>query len=266
MRKLAYLAIILLAAGCGQDPVLQLTSRDPDARWLQGQQVIRRESDGVSVVASFSRSWGGHLIFDIMVANRSDSTLLIEPQQFNYTLASTRDGLRPAFRKPHAAGDPEVELARLDKHASEMESSHATSTMLNAFTDLADMVADLAETGSRTEAEEDRDAQLDLERAIERHQADEDHESTMASLSQRRESLATRALRRTHLGPGEWVSGKIALPVASIPRLLARPVRSGSITDFIDRSALAPDDTLTLILHLPIGAGTEGMEYVVRKL
>src|SRR5260221_14788311 len=90
-----------------------------------------------------------YLVFDVTVVNRSDSTLLIEPQEFTFTLASSGGGLRPAQQKPFPAVDPEVELARLDKVASAVESGHATGAILNAIGDVAEAGADGAGGGAR---------------------------------------------------------------------------------------------------------------------
>src|SRR5260221_123105 len=91
-----------------------------------------------------------YLVFDVTVVNRSDSTLLIEPQEFTFTLASSGGGLRPAQQKPFPAVDPEAELARIDKVTSALESGHATGAMLDAIGDVAEAVADVAGAGSKT--------------------------------------------------------------------------------------------------------------------
>ena len=266
MRKLACLVLILLAAGCEPAPILRLTSRDPGATWFQGQQLVRHEADGVSVVASFDRSLGMYLVFDVTVVNRSDSTLLIEPQDFNFTLASSGGELRPAQQKPFPAVDPEAELARIDKVSSALESGHANGKMLEAVGDLAEAVVDVAGAGSKTKAEQDADEKRDLEQASERRQADETHERTMASLAESRDYWASRALRRTQLAPRQSISGKIALPAGPIPALLSRPTHANSITSFDDGAALAPGDILILTLHSPIRTNAEGMEFIVREL
>lgn len=266
MRKLACLVLLLLSAGCEPAPILQLTSRDPDARWLEGQQLVRHESDGVSVVASFERSLGMYLVFQVTIVNRSDSTLRIDPRDFNFTLATSHGALRPAQQRPFPAVDPETELARIDKISSALESGHATGATLDAIGDLAEAVVGVATAGSKTKAEQEAEEKSDLERAIERHEADETHARTMASLAESRDYWASRALRRTQLGPRESISGKIALPAGPIPALLARPEHSTSITTVHDRTGLPPDAVLTLTLHAPTGCGARGMEFVVREL
>src|SRR5437762_8998561 len=133
MRWLAGLLVLVLAAGCAPDSIFQLTSRDPDARWSQGLQLVRKESDGVSVVASFERSLGAYLVFDVTIVNRSDSTFLIEPEQFTYTLASSGKELATAARGPFPAVDPEDQLERLDKDVSALAASRATVAMLDAI-------------------------------------------------------------------------------------------------------------------------------------
>jgi len=266
MRGLAFLAAFVLAAGCAPEPVFHLTARDSDARWRQGRQWVRHESGGVSLVASFDRTLGGCLVFDVLVVNRSDSPILIEPEAFNFTLASSGRELRAALRHPYPAVDPEAQLARIDKYLSAIEAGHATGRVLDAIGGLGNAVLEVAEAGTRTEADQERDAQLDLERACERHEADEAHESAIATLSQARDYWASRALRRTQLDPRQSVRGKIALPTGPMGRLLAGIDRSRSITTFVDEAALTPREVLILTLHSPMEAETEGIEFIVRRL
>lgn len=263
MNKALVLLLVLLAAGCRPATVYQLTTREPDARWHQGRQLIRREADGVSMVASFDRTWGRYLVFEVVIINHSDSTIMVEPRAFSYSVAAENGAIPDKLARPVAAVDPESELAQLDKWASAQQSSHEMNSMMNALGEVLDVAADIAEAGSRTDEEKSLDAQQDLGRAVERQNERQDHAATMTNLAVLRDYWASRALRRTELEPRQSIGGKIALPTNVLWKLEARH-RSERGTGLW---RTGPDGFNVLLrLDCPLGAARQVVEFDVRKL
>lgn len=260
--KAALAVLLALVAGCVPAPLLRLTSRDADAHWLQGRQQVRRVSDGVTVHASFDRSSDRHIGFVVEVANRSDSTILLEPERFHFTLAHPGGDAPPALRGPFQALDPEARLERLDREAAAERARHGTAATLDAVTGVADAVLDTWQARTRTAEEEERDALHDLERAVERLEEADTHERTLFRLARARAAWTDRALRRTHLLPGREARGWIVLPAGPVHALLAGPARPYSITG-TEPPAIAE---CTLTLHAPVGDRIHAMSWAVRKL
>src|SRR6266487_563556 len=223
MRKVAIGVLGILAVGCASTAMFELAPRDGDGRWLAGQQWLERGSGGAAIAVSFERIWLDRVLFDVSVTNRSDSTIHIDPRDFSYTLTSQGGELPARLRRPFAAIDPECELAGLDQQMAQQASSHGVTELMNAVVGVVDLVDDLAEAGRRTREAQDQHDREQRERETQSHREQEDFATSMASLSQVRDRLASSALRRTDLLPGQSICGKISLPAGPVRRAVGHP-------------------------------------------
>ena len=260
-RSIGFSVCVLAAVGCQEAAVFQLTSREPDARWLLGQQVLHRQTEATFLEVSFHRSLENYLVFDVSIANNSDSTLLIAPEDFSYVLAPAHGEL-PAGPS-YAAIDPDAQIASLDRRAATEKAEHDTRVALGAAVDLTDMVAGLITSGSRTDDERSLDAQRDLEREAQRRVEDDDYESTVADLERLRDHWASGTLRRTHLSPRQSVGGRLALPAGPVRAFLGPPRRDRNSIQYDKREAV--EKYCRLILRSRVGDGTHEMIFEVRE-
>lgn len=263
MRKVTIGVLGILAVGCASTAMFELAPRDNGARWLAGQQWVERGTDGVVIAASFERSWLDRLLFDVSITNRSGSTICVDPGRFSYSLTGSGDELPAQLRKPIAAIDPELELARLDQRMAQLASDHGVIQMLGGVVGVVDLVDDLVASGRRTREEQDRDDRDDREREIVSHGGEEDFATTMANLSELRDRLAASALRRTDLRPGQSIAGKVSLPAGPVRQVVGDPVVEDRFSITSKPVRRAADCTLTL--HVPVGAESQDIRYALRR-
>ena len=266
MRTLAIGILALLCGGCAA-PALDLVSRDPEAPWLVGQRWVRTESSRATVTASFDRFWLDRLVFRVEVVNQSDSTLVVDPSQFSFTLASSAGSLSPALRKRFTAEDPDKVRTRLE-NASPEGGGWAALMLVGAAAAVAltvlggDLVpAPPAETqvespgyasGSCTQPETS-DAGPDPPPA---------HDDWEASNFDRERARSIRdLLEPTELAPGASVSGEVWLPAKPLRKVLG--AESSDLGHGITaRPAPAPAD-YALTLRTPDALGGQEIEYSV---
>lgn len=263
MKHVLVLSAILIISACSPAPVYHLTSRDTDVAWYHGQQLVRREAGGITLVVSFHRSWNSFLVFDVEIINRSDSTILVEPEKFHHRLSMKSGDATVGLTQKFAAINPEGQLALLDKASASEEARHQTMVALETIAEVADLVGDVAASGERTAEEEDRDERRDFERAASRHMEDVEYENTITNLSDLREYWATHALRKTHVGPRQSVGGKVAMAAYGVTAFMKGEL-SNRATTKLRSSKPRPEYVLTMVF--PVGDTTHAVEYVVRKL
>lgn len=258
-----FVLALLLLAGCTPAAVYHLDSREPDIRWFHGQELIRRESGGVSFVVSFHRCWSSYLVFDVEVINRSDSAILVEPEKFYYQLSVKYGDLEAALQQKFMAVNPETQLHMLDKQVSSEDARHQTFATMDAIAGVADLVVDIAEAGERTAREEDQDARRDFERAADRHTENVEYERTITNLGALRAYWASQVLRKTHLGPRQSVSGKIAMATFPIDAFL-KGTFNNHATLRIRTDKVRPVYMLTM--RCPVADSTFAVDFMIKKL
>ncbi len=243
MNKAAGLFLIGLAtAGCASAPWYRVNPPVPASPAPQADATARREPAGVTVVASFDRAWEDWLLFRITVVNRSDTVVVVDPEDFAAALAATiRDvppdsafGLRPA--------EPEALHDRLDERATGEVPGDGIVEFPGVVEGVADRVADLAGSGPPREGPG---------RGANAPDGAERNGLPLESLADVGAYLASNLLRPVRLGPWTSAGGLIALPALPLRHALARrrphPVRSGITT----MRAMSSD--CALVLRMPAG-------------
>lgn len=107
MRVVAFAILVLLCGGCASRR-FDLVARDPEAPWLVGKHRVRMESSNATISASYDCTWLDHLVFVVEVVNQTDSVLVVDPQRFTLTLASTGPALPYRLRQRFGAAHPEA--------------------------------------------------------------------------------------------------------------------------------------------------------------
>ena len=262
-RSLGAVALLLLIVltGCTPDPVYRLSSTIPDSssQWIQGRQVVTRTQDSLRATVAYVRTTNDGHLFDVRLANLSDTSLLIDPSDFYAvttqviprpdTVRTIPDSFIP---NRASARDPEEMLLAIDLRASEVEANARTSRGLYALeglTSVADDVADIAGEPD-TEQEETREAVESIEREQRRENDVREYRSRMTQLERRRFEWAQRTLRRTSPPPGMGVSGRVYVPVDPNARfVLVHVGRDGRYVVFPYRQKKYEPDTPNEELH-----------------
>jgi len=101
MRAVTIGILALLCGGCAAGQ-FDLVPRDPEAPWVAGPRQVRVESSTATVKTAYDGIWLDHLAFMVEVVNQTDSVLVVDPQRFALTLATS------APEEPYelAAADP----------------------------------------------------------------------------------------------------------------------------------------------------------------
>jgi hypothetical protein len=219
MRAVVVGAVGIVALMCGgcAGPSFDLVSRDPESPWLVGDQRVRTESSLASVNTAFNGVWLDHLIFEVEVVNQSDSTLVVDPEGFTYTLSSSGK-LPKGLKRTVAAAGPDAVVARLDKAIWRQEDASFIVTALVGLTIIAAVALGTVEFGTVVESVQ----------GAELATVDNHPDPTPAmQLRRARESYVTRLLRRVELSPGESVRGEVWLPAGPVVKAMG-PIPSQS--------------------------------------
>jgi hypothetical protein len=223
LGRLGALAVLLVVflTGCTPDPVYRLSSTIPDSssQWIQGKQVVTRTQSGLRATVAYVRTTDEGHLFDVRLANLSDTTLLLDPSDF-YAVTSQVIPRPDTLRKVPdsftttrmSARDPEKVLLAIDLRASEVEANARTSRGLYALESLTSVADDVAD-GSDTEQEETREDIDRIEREQRRESDIREYQSRMTRLERRRFEWSQRTLRRTSLPPSMGASGRVYVPI-----------------------------------------------------
>ncbi len=264
MKRAAMLLLpLVVLAGCTSTPIFRLSPVEPDTRWLAGQQVVQRDSGGVKTVISFERTLGRYLIFDVVVRNQSGATILVDPEAFQYTFEGTVRGKRHVVDVPVSAVSPEAAIADLDRAFGVVESDYQAYSTLESVGNVLSAVTELGTTDSKGDHERHGEKHDEDEAEIASLRADVAHDRALSSLFDLRNYWASRALRITHLRPGQSVGGKLALETGSLARL-TEPEYPGTADIRADPK---PDPArVTLTLLCPAATGAAPIEFRVTRL
>lgn len=268
MRRVAMSLVAMLAAGCAPaTQVFDLAPHGLDAVPADGPAAVRIESTPATLVATFAGMWADFLVFDVEVVNHTDSTLVLDPAAFSYTLSSRTIRLAKSLRKPVAALAPEQAAAGIDRALGARERGHAVAAGFQGLFDLVVFAVDAFASGDSAPDEKEAQLQADLERA-EAH-ADANHAFDEWAIGQRTTEYEANArmLHCTELPPGRSASGSVFLPGKVVRDALGPDEpggygNHGSITEPVSQ----PANEFRLTLHAPAALGAQRIDYTLRRV
>ena len=264
MRRVAMGLVAMLAAGCAA-PATQLFDLSPrglEAVPADGSASVRVEATTVTFVATFAGMWADLIVFDIEVTNHSDSTMVLDPAAFSYTLSSVRGRRANVPRRPVPALVPEQAVAAIDRWLQAEERSHAAKVGFQTFFDLVDLAVYAFASYELGPEETYEHGQANLARWEARSLAsDEFHEHSWQQRMRRYEAKA-RMLHRAKLRPGRSATGSLFLPASHLRLALGPDENSASITAPVSRAAA----DFRLTLHAPGALGAPPIEYAIRRV
>ena len=109
------LALFLVLASCvAPRPVSRLTPHAGEGYFQLGREFITLHNDGVYVIAAFEENRDEDLVFDVIVMNKSDRTIEVDPERF-YALRLKEPAADSSHHPPLAAIHPENVLLNIDR-------------------------------------------------------------------------------------------------------------------------------------------------------
>ena len=203
------------ALSCSPMPIYRLRPVAEETRWLQGQELVFAEHNGVEAEVAFVRYAGRDLIFEIWIRNNSIRAFDVVPQKFYHSpldAPQANNGARGAFNK--FAVDSESSLLRIDQELARKDAGRTTAIVLDLTGAVIKVIADLATiTKKKSEeeiAQEEREQQDAAEARCRRELL---HETELARLRQERAYWETQALRKTTLAPRQALEGLVHFPM-----------------------------------------------------
>jgi hypothetical protein len=265
MRRVAMPLLGLLIAGCAPaTQVFDLAPHGVDAVPADGPAAVRIESTPATFVATFAGMWADLLVFDVEVVNHTDSTLVLDPAAFSYTLASRTIHLAKSLRRPVAALTPELAAAGIDRVLGAQERQHAVAAGFQGMFDLVEFVFDVF--GRDYSGPGEREAQLDADLDHADAHSLANHAFDEWAIQQRTTEYDAKArmLHRTALPPGRAASGSLFLPGKVVRDALGpdEPGDPRSITAPVSQ----PANEFRLTLHAPAALGAQRIDYALRRV
>jgi hypothetical protein len=130
MKISIWVATLLLAASCTAPRVVtRIVPEAPEGHYEQGREYIPLNNDGIEVELGFDGLNGDHMIFDVVVINRTTDTLNLSPLDFYYEVIDdpTADSsLFPARMAIH----PDRIIIQYEQQLEEGEDQKELNTIL----------------------------------------------------------------------------------------------------------------------------------------
>jgi len=256
--------VAMLAAGCAAPAtqMFDLSPRGLETVPADGPASVRTEATAVTFVATFAGMWADLLVFDVEVTNHSDSTLVLDPAAFSYTLSSIRGRRANVPRRPVPALVPEQAVAAIDRWLQAEERSHAATVGYQTFFDLVDLAFYVCARDDLGAEEKYQREQAFLARWEARSLACDEFQEHVWQQGTRRYEAEARMLHRTRLRPGRSARGSLFLPGSHLRLALGPDENRASITAPVSRD---PAD-FRLTLHAPGALGAARIEYALRRV
>ena len=214
LLKLFIFTSAYLFTNCYVPPesIIKLKPEIDQSDWYKGKEITTLDSDSVSIRISFDRSQKKDYLFDMIIENNSEQTILIEPEKFSYKTKSDKIKYGDTIKSVYAK-DPEKVILELQKASSNHQSNIETQAMIYSFGyflqfagQTAALVTGDAEISERTDDQTRRLRENELIDDIINNRISE-------SLDNSSYLWEILALRKTTLYPNESISGKVFFPV-----------------------------------------------------
>lgn len=202
----------MLITQCHVPPqaVMKLKSDSPNAEWYKGKEIITIENVTASIQLSFDRTSSGNYLFDVDVLNISDTSLLVDPQNFYYCV------IEPGSNKNMRifnAQNPESIIADLQKKYSLNQSRVESEKMSYAFGYFLTAIGQTAAIIQGNEAASEQFEQNHIELQKDELIDDVHNQKVTESLESSSYLWEILALRKTTLKKNESMSGIVFFPV-----------------------------------------------------
>jgi cell division protein FtsB len=176
-----------------------------------GKQYFHSTTDEYDIALAFEKVVNQQYQFHVEIENKGMETFLVAPESFFIT--SSRRIKSHVFEKKVFALDPEQQILETQKDISRAEASYSSASNTQTLLSFIDLVVDISQTGTQTEAEELEEENEDLQREIDELQLELDYAYEMNYLDNYMSEWEYNSLRKTSLPSGFVMSGRIFFPV-----------------------------------------------------
>ena len=207
MRTLPVIILTtLLLGGCVAPEVLKVVPLNEDVKWRYGNQLVSKETEGVTCELTFLRTTPDYFIYQVNVVNNSNKSLLVDPGLFYIVPASEGNNSYGVIK----AIDPESHLIALDKREARVKRNGPGIILLSA--------AGLALGASIANSDNESgylfaEAADGLAQGFVAHSYNRQYE--LADIKDERNFWENKALRKTTIEPTYKVDGLVLFPRCS---------------------------------------------------
>ena len=198
----------LAASACvTAQPVVRLTPRSADVKWVQGRGVVVQEHEGVRVAVAYDRNLDERIAFRLEVVNQSPNAVLVDPRHLVCSYCSLYPhgaiGFEQACPQRIAFVDPESQALAVEVAQAHAEASHQNQQAWNTGMLFLGVVTDVAH------ASKGRSSNSSALVAATMSANESQHEQSQIHYGSELQFWQEATLRRTTLGTGESTAGLV---------------------------------------------------------
>lgn len=204
--------IFITVTGCySPEPVLRLTSEDPGKVFVMGTEYIKIEKDGIEAIAAFIEEYNYMVLFDISIANYTDSVVRVQPESFYFMEEGKTEYALRGITTP--AYDPEQKLLEYDMLGRKEDARYASKQTGSTIMAIFDFATDIASIGEEKTEEDIENEAAETEDLLAKIETDNiEHENAKVILQGDMKQWSVDALRKTDLPPGYAIRGIVYFP------------------------------------------------------
>lgn len=221
-NTLAFLGIAVVCLSSCSPKLTQLRPISGDVAWIEGREVTRVEQNGIVMVASYEFEDPRHVVLDIEIKNRTQTALLVSPNDFHYLpFGAANDSLpniiNPAYRQVYPAADPEQKIRQAELDMKREKNRLIAMSVLNGVLLVATVASDIKSSAKDQNWQQRVNTRVNHDQvynALFQKQAIDVnyYQARKEQLAHERSNWQQLALRNTTVPAGESVRGLVFLP------------------------------------------------------
>lgn len=206
------LSFLFLVSCVAPRPVSRLTPHADKGHYKLGREYITLHNDNIYVIAAFDENREEDLVFDVIIMNRSDRTLEVDPANF-YALVLENPSADSSVQPPLQAGDPEKVIMSIDRARAVEYAEKKTNAIWGVLEATAGVVSTAAAVTSGAEAGDvAREAFSTMESVGYHVLVEEEIEDRIHLINDDKLYWKNDVLRKNTLKPGTAVEGFVYFP------------------------------------------------------
>ncbi len=206
------LSFLFLLSCVAPRPVSRLTPHADKGHYKLGREYITLQNDSIYVIAAFDENRQEDLIFDVIIMNRSDRTLELDPANF-YALVLENPSADSSVQPPLRAADPEKVIMNIEKARAVEYAEKKTNAIWGVLEATAGVVSTAAAVASDADAGEVAWEAINTMEGVGYHLAvDQEIEDHLHLINDDKLYWKNDVLRRNTLKPGTVVEGFVYFP------------------------------------------------------